>query len=128
MEHGAEPPDLPPHFDHRYVRVKVGVVKSCDHRRQRRFEVGAECPALSFFRVSAVLRTSITNFAPAVGPLRVTVSMVYHVESYLSLVVILQNLAPLIYHAILMFFRSQTFGGASYNCGTICSTVTTCPH
>ena len=85
-EHGAESPDLPPHFDHWYMQVKVGVVKSCDIDANR-FEVGGKKSGTLFFRVPAVLRTTMTNFAPPPDPLRVTGSMLYHVESYLSLVV-----------------------------------------
>ena len=39
-------------------------------------------------------------------------------KSYLSPVVILQNLTAVKYHAILMYFGSQKFGDASYSCGT----------
>jgi len=49
--------------------VKVGVIKSCDHRRRRRFEVGGTKTGAKhqnefFFKLPQFLRTGITNLPP----------------------------------------------------------------
>ena len=65
----------------------MGVVKSCDIDANR-FEVGGKKSGTLFFRVPAVLRTTITNFAPPPRPTPCDRQHgIYHVESYLSLVV-----------------------------------------